>query len=131
MSLRASLRSAITIALGFVREHTPESSTRLAMLLFAATASLIGLAAAVYAFIRNEQYHALELLRAQAVAFGKPVDTLLPDTGVTMVTALGGVASLFIGSGAVAIALRTRKGKGPPDPSSAASAPAGSGETAP
>ena len=131
MSLRASLRSAIGVALGFVREHTPESSTRLVMILFGVTASALGLGTLTYAFVRVMQVYQLELLRAQLIAAGKATDPIAPDLGVAMVAALGGLVTLFIGSGAVAIALRTRKDGEPGDPSGAASPAAGSGETAP
>jgi hypothetical protein len=110
-----AVRRAITVALGFVRERTPESSTRLVMILFGVTASVLGLGTLAYAFVRDHEVHQVELLSAQLVAQGKPA-LAAPDNGVTMIVALVGLVTLFIGSGAVAIALRTRKGGEPGDP---------------
>jgi hypothetical protein len=111
--------AAIATTLGFVRENARESSTRLVMIMFGVTACLVGLGAEVYAFIRLVQVHELELLRAFAIAAGKPGDPMPLELGVPMVAALGGVATIFVGSGAIAIALRTRKSGEPgdgPDP---------------
>jgi hypothetical protein len=121
MWVRTRGQKAITVALNFVRENTPESSTRLVMILFGVTACVIGVGALRYAFVRLQQVHELELLAIRLAADSKPVTFAIPELGVPMVVALGGVATLFIGSGAVAIALRTKKKlePGDPDPRSA------------
>jgi len=84
------VQRAITTALGFVREHTPESSTRLVMIL--CTIGGLGSAYGAYRF-----------------AMTNPTQT--GTVGV-----LAGIVGAFIGSGAVAIALRTRKDAEPGDP---------------
>jgi hypothetical protein len=89
MSIPSAIRTAITVALGFVRERAPESSTRLVMVL----CTLGGLGSAYGA------YH---------FAMANPAQT--GTVGV-----LAGIVGAFIGSGAVAIALRTRKDAEPGD----------------
>lgn len=74
---------------GFFKEDAPESSTRLVMILCAATGCVIGLAACGFAYRH-------------------------PDS-TSSIAALFVGATGFIASGAVAIALRTRKGKEPGD----------------
>lgn len=84
-----TIRGIVTVALGFVREHAPESSTRLVMIL--CTLAGIGSAWGVFHF-----------------AEGHP-----SETGTTGI--LAGIVGAFIGSGAVAIALRMRKDGEPGD----------------
>jgi len=82
-------RDVLQVALGFVREHAPESSTRLVMIL--CTLAGMGSAWGVFRFaMRNP--------------------TATGTTGV-----LAGIVGAFIGSGAVAIALRMRKDGEPGD----------------
>jgi hypothetical protein len=85
-----TFQSAIDTALGFVREHTPESSTRLVMILCCTTGCLCALGAVAFAFRHPS------------------------ETGTT--TALVGVVTALILNGCVAIALRLRKSGEPGDP---------------
>lgn len=89
MKILALVQRAITVALGFVRERTSESSTRLVMILCAATGCACAIGAVVFAFRNPTQ------------------------TGTT--TALVGVVSALILNGCVAIALRTRSHGEPGD----------------
>lgn len=76
-------RSVLNIALGFVREHMPESSTRLCAVLLCLTGCSCALATVRFAFLHPER--------------------------TAMVTALVGVTSALIASGCVAIINRTQK----------------------
>lgn len=78
-----SAREILTTALGFVREHTPESSTRLCAIMLCVTGCLVALFTVRFAFLH-------------------------PDR-TSMVTALVGVASALIASGCVAIINRSEK----------------------
>lgn len=82
-------RDVVNVALGFVREHAPESSTRLVMIL--CTLAGMGSARAVFLF----------------------ADKHPTETGTIAI--LAGIVGAFIGSGAVAIALRMRKDGEPGD----------------
>ena len=113
--MSALLRAIAHECLEFVREKSNNSATRVVMLTFGWTAQAIGVAAVVYAFVRNAQVHALELLRQQALMLGKPFDPSPLDHGVSMVSALFAGAGGFGVSGAIAVALRTRKGGEPGD----------------
>lgn len=75
------IRQAITIALNFIREKTPESSTRLIAVMLCATGCICALANTFFAFKH-------------------------PDQGVTITALVGDVAAL-IASGCVAIVNRT------------------------
>lgn len=82
-------RDVVRVALGFVRENAPESSTRLVMIL--CTLGGLGSAYGTYHFAMAHPEH----------------------TGTVGV--LAGMVGAFIGSGAVAIALRMRKNLEPGD----------------
>ena len=77
------LASAATVALNFVREHTPESCTRLCALLCCVTGCAAALATVRFAFVNPAQ--------------------------ATTLTALVGVTSALIGAGCVALLTRSRK----------------------
>lgn len=79
------ITSATAFVAGFLREHTPESSTRLCAVLFCITGCLCALGTVVFAFLHPKE--------------------------VTTVTALVAVISAVITSGCVAIINRTRKCK--------------------
>jgi biotin transporter BioY len=89
MSMRAWIASGVSFVTGFVREHTPESSTRLCAILFCIAGCLCAMGTVVFAFVHPAQ--------------------------AGTVTALVGVTSTVIASGCVAIINRTRKGP-PPSP---------------
>jgi len=74
---------AMDIALGFVREHTPESSTRLCAIMCCITGCVSALGTVRFAFVNPDQ----------------------PAT----VASLVGVTGALIGSGTVALFTRTRK----------------------
>ena len=82
-------RGFVDVALGFVREHMPESSTRLCAVLLCLAGCACALATVRFAFLHPER--------------------------TAMVTALVGVTSALIASGCVAIVNRTRKDGSPPD----------------
>ena len=81
--MSASGERAVEVALGFVREHTPESSTRLCAVMCCGSGCVIALGILVFAFMNPGQ----------------------PAT----VASLVGVTGALIGSGAVALCARTRK----------------------
>jgi hypothetical protein len=78
-----TIREMITTALGFVREHTPESSTRLCAVICCVTGCVCALLTELFAFKHAD--HA------------------------GTITALVGVTSALIGAGCVAIINRSQK----------------------
>ena len=84
-----TLAGVIRVALGFVRENAPESSTRLVMIL--CTLGGMGSAYGTYRFAMAHPEH------------------------TATAAVLGGMVGAFIGAGAVAIALRMRKNLEPGD----------------
>ena len=82
MTLRAILATALELTLNFVREHTPESCTRLCAMLCCLTGCTAALATVRFAFLN-------------------------PMHAAT-VTALVGVTSALIAAGCVALLTRTR-----------------------
>ncbi|HVX39622.1 MAG TPA: hypothetical protein VHB25_08615 [Gemmatimonadaceae bacterium] len=78
----AAVRHAVTYAAGFLREHAPESSVRLCMVMFAATACF-------------------EAHRIVSFAFVNP-------TAHETVLELIGVLTVLVGTGVGSMALRTR-----------------------
>jgi len=81
--LMSLLARGCAIGLGFVREHTRESCTRLCALLCCLTGCTIGLATIGFARANPSE--------------------------AASITALGGLASAFIAGGTVALLARTRK----------------------
>lgn len=80
----AWVRRAVSFAAGFVREHAPESSVRLCMILFAAAGCIEAHRIVSFAFVNPEQH--------------------------LTVAELVGVVTVLLGTGCIGMALRTRSG---------------------